>query len=156
MASWRVRPYARCGRRCQARKVPKIVKATKAVGKVAQKGTKGAAVARGVRRVNVPKSFSNRAPELLSGQICEIEFLKTAEKFLDKGYKEISPGRYISKDGLRQIRYGIHEVESAVHHAHFEAYNHAGGKIIENAASTYNRLRYTTYFESYYFKISKT
>ena len=34
---------------------------------------------------------------------------------------------------LRQVRYGAHETRSASHHAHFEAYDKAGGRVIENA-----------------------
>ena len=52
---------------------------------------------------------------------------------MGKGYKEVSKGRFLSKDGLRQVRYGLDEVRSGVHHAHFEAYDKVGGKVIENA-----------------------
>jgi hypothetical protein len=37
-------------------------------------------------------------------------------------------GRYVSKDGLRQVRYGKHEIrKDKEHHAHFEAYDKKGG-----------------------------
>ena len=78
-------------------------------------------------------NISKRAPELLSGQLTEKQFLKCAEKYLGEGYTEVSKGRFISKDGLRQVRYNLHEVRSFVHHAHFEIYNIAGGQVIENA-----------------------
>ena len=78
-------------------------------------------------------NISKRAPELLSGQLTEKQFLKCAEKYLGEGYTEVSEGRFLSKDGLRQVRYNLHEVRSFVHHAHFEIYNTAGGRVIENA-----------------------
>jgi hypothetical protein len=77
--------------------------------------------------------ISKRIPEILSGKISEGKFLNCAEKYLGEGYKEISKGRFISSDGLRQVRYGVHEVTSSVHHAHFEVYDKIGGKVVENA-----------------------
>lgn len=44
-------------------------------------------------------------------------------------------GRYISKDGLRQVRYGAHETKpGGRHHGHFEAYDKPGGNVIENTS----------------------
>jgi hypothetical protein len=43
-----------------------------------------------------------------------------------------SPGRYVSADGLRQVRYGAREVGSAVEHIHFEAYEN--GFVVENTS----------------------
>ncbi len=77
--------------------------------------------------------ISKRAPEILRGEISEGGFLNCAEKYLGKGYKEVSPGRYLSKDGLRQVRYGAHETTGKIHHAHFEAYDKVGGTVVENS-----------------------
>jgi len=79
------------------------------------------------------KSVSKKAPEFVKDTLTENEFLRAAEKYLGPGYKELSNGRYLSKDGLRQVRYGLHEITSKIHHAHFETYNKAGGKVIKNA-----------------------
>ncbi|MGH8550152.1 MAG: hypothetical protein ACRERU_16425, partial [Methylococcales bacterium] len=73
-----------------------------------------------------------RAVESLGGRLTESGFLNATEKFLGKGYKEISPGRFVSADSLRQVRFGPHEVKGPGMHAHFEAYNQPGGKVIEN------------------------
>ena len=63
--------------------------------------------------------------------------MSTAEGYLGSGYKEVSPGRFVSSDGLRQVRFGIHEVRSINNlHIHFEAYNSAGGRIIESTSTT--------------------
>jgi RHS repeat-associated protein len=75
---------------------------------------------------------SGRALELRGGQLTESGFLRQAEEYLGSGYREVSPGRYISADGTRQVRYGAHEVRSAQHHGHFEAYDHAGDRVVEN------------------------
>jgi RHS repeat-associated protein len=82
-------------------------------------------VRRNARRVG-------RAPEFYGGRITESGFLRHADEYLGPGYKEVSPGRYLSADGMRQVRYGAHEVRSARHHAHFEAYDAPGGHVIEN------------------------
>ena len=79
----------------------------------------------------------NRAPEFDGGKTTEYNFLISAEKWLGKDYISLPNGRYISKDGTRQIRYGKHETTSKKHHAHFEVYDQpikSGGKIIENTA----------------------
>lgn len=38
--------------------------------------------------------------------------LEVAQEFLGKEYKEIEPGRFVSKDGTRQVRMGEHELNS--------------------------------------------
>jgi RHS repeat-associated protein len=78
---------------------------------------------------------AGRAPEFTRGQTTESGFLKSGLKWLGEGYKDMGGGRYLSKDGLRQIRYGKHETSGKVHHGHFEAYDKSadqGGKVIEN------------------------
>ena len=76
-----------------------------------------------------------RASEFPGGKLTESQFLDAAQDYLGPGYTELSPGRYVSSDGLRQVRYGVHETSSAVEHAHFEAYDKSyfnGGRVIEN------------------------
>jgi hypothetical protein len=75
---------------------------------------------------------SGRAPEFVGGKVGQSGFLRAAEQYLGHGYKEISSGRYVSADGLRQVRFGAHEVKSSQLHGHFEAYDKVGGRIIEN------------------------
>jgi hypothetical protein len=82
----------------------------------------------------VTNVFESRAPEYSGGSITESSFLDNIEKFLGSGYTEVSPGRYVSKDGLRQVRYGKHETNSRTHHGHFESYDRPGGQIIENTS----------------------
>ncbi len=66
------------------------------------------------------------------GTITESGFLKAAERYLGKDYVVHPKGRYVSKDGSRQIRYGRHETEELKdHHAHFEAYDFKTGKLNE-------------------------
>lgn len=78
-------------------------------------------------------SKAGRALETVRGVLGEGQFLKAAEKFLGKGYTSLPNCRYLSKDGLRQVRYGKHEVTSGTRHAHFEVYNKKGGQAIDNA-----------------------
>lgn len=76
-----------------------------------------------------------RAPEFPGGAISEAQFPDLAQQYLGAGYAEVSPGRYVSADGMRQVRYGEHETRGVRHHAHFEAYDrpyHRGGRVIEN------------------------
>jgi hypothetical protein len=68
-----------------------------------------------------------------AGQIGEANFADAALKYLGPGYKELSPGRYVSSDGMRQVRFGAHETRGPGLHAHFEAYDMAGGRVIENS-----------------------
>ncbi len=78
-----------------------------------------------------------RAPEFFGGELNESQFLDNAIDYLGEGYTEESPGRFVSEDGLRQVRYGRHEVSSALHHAHFEAFERSyfeGGRVVENTA----------------------
>lgn len=81
-------------------------------------------------------SKSRKAPELLSGKITESGFLDASETWLGAGSKEATPGRWVSKDGMRQVRYGTHESTSKTHHGHFESYDKPasqGGKVSQNA-----------------------
>ncbi|HLP41413.1 MAG TPA: RHS repeat-associated core domain-containing protein [Fibrobacteria bacterium] len=82
--------------------------------------------------IGIPIKVGGRAIEYLGGRISESGFLKAAEQYLGKSYIEKSPGRWVSGDGLRQVRFGAHEVKSKPLHGHFEAYDKAGGHIIEN------------------------
>ncbi len=84
---------------------------------------------------DLPKNARiSRAPEFFGGELKEAEFLRAAEKYLGKGYQEVSPGRFISADGVRQLRFGAHEIRSSQMHAHFEAYNKPGGQVVENTS----------------------
>jgi hypothetical protein len=75
-------------------------------------------------------SRAGRAPEFEGGHVSEEGALDAAARWLGKGYTEVSPGRFLSADGARQVRYGSHEVSGSVHHIHFEAYSH--GRVVEN------------------------
>lgn len=79
---------------------------------------------------------ARKAPEFLSGVITESTFLDVARQYLGKGYREAEPGRFVSADGLRQVRFGAHETRESELHAHFEAYDGpagSGGKVTETA-----------------------
>lgn len=82
-----------------------------------------------------PTSKPNgRAHEIPSGKIHETSVLDSMQKWLGEGYKSLEGGRYVSKDGLRQARYGQHETRPGrKEHVHFEAYDAPSGKIIENS-----------------------
>ncbi|MFQ3649236.1 MAG: hypothetical protein SNJ75_02800 [Gemmataceae bacterium] len=85
-----------------------------------------------------PTRPAGRAPEFPAGELTESGFLSAMEEFLGAGYTEVTPGsgRYVSADGLRQVRYGAHETSGPRHHAHFEAYDRPagqGGRVIENS-----------------------
>lgn len=77
-----------------------------------------------------------RAPEFPGGQLSETQFVDSALNYLGPGYREASPGRYVSADGMRQVRYGADETKvGSVHHGHFEAYDKSyynGGAVVEN------------------------
>jgi RHS repeat-associated protein len=73
-----------------------------------------------------------RADEYPAGQINEANFADAAMKYLGPGYKSLSNGRYVSQDGMRQIRFGSHETKGDLH-AHFEAYDMPGGRVVENS-----------------------
>ena len=88
---------------------------------------------------NAPRSGAppvrrlGRAPEFPAGRLHEDAILDRAIDYLGSGYRELSPGRYLSADGLRQFRYGAHEVRNAAnHHAHFEVLDEFG-RVIENS-----------------------
>jgi len=95
------------------------------IGKIDATAPRGATAAP-VRRLG-------RAPEFPAGRLHEDVVLDRAIDYLGPGYRELSPGRYVSADGLRQFRYGAHEVRNpANHHAHFEALDEFG-RVIENS-----------------------
>lgn len=75
-----------------------------------------------------------RAPEFLGGEITESEFILSLEHYIGPSYREIplNSGRFVSADGLRQVRFGVHETRGPGIHGHFEAYDHPGGHVIEN------------------------
>ncbi|HEV2737136.1 MAG TPA: hypothetical protein VGU66_01025, partial [Candidatus Elarobacter sp.] len=78
---------------------------------------------------------AGKAPEFAGGTVTESGFLRTSLTFLGKGPTEVSPGRYVSADGLRQVRFGVHETRAGKQvHAHYEAYDkpvQQGGRVIE-------------------------
>ena len=77
----------------------------------------------------------NKCNEFFGGIVPEGRIMDLAEKWLGKGHTEVSPGRWVSGDGLRQFRFGQHEVSSVQLHAHFESYGHSffnGGRLTEN------------------------
>ena len=78
----------------------------------------------------------SKPPEFERGTVTEPEFLAAAASYLGIGYIEASPGRFISNDGLRQVRLGAHETSGPELHGHFEAYNYPhneGGFVVETA-----------------------
>ncbi|HGG9452052.1 TPA: polymorphic toxin-type HINT domain-containing protein, partial [Neisseria meningitidis] len=77
-----------------------------------------------------------RAPEYHAGTVSESNFLNAAEKWLGENYKSYPNGRYVSQDGMRQVRYGYHETNSSTHHGHFESYDKPNGRVIKNSAVT--------------------
>ena len=77
-----------------------------------------------------------RAPEYHAGTVSESNFLNAAEKWLGENYKSYPNGRYVSQDGMRQVRYGHHETNSSTHHGHFESYDKPNGRVIENSVVT--------------------
>lgn len=98
------------------------------------KGDKAEADGVWVHNACPPKA--KRAPEYPAGNVSESTFLNSAEKWLGDGYTSHPNGRYVSKDGMRQVRYGNHETNSSSHHGHFEAYDKPGGRVIENSVVT--------------------
>ncbi len=84
-----------------------------------------------------PSNRSGKALELESGNTTVGVALDNAIRYLGPNYLNPSPGRYVSQDGMRQVRLGDHETEDPDKlHIHFEAYNkpaQEGGKVIENA-----------------------
>jgi hypothetical protein len=71
-----------------------------------------------------------RAAEHYGGQLTESQAMEAAAKWLGPGYKEVSPGRFVSADGQRVVRYGDHETRGTVQHIHFEAIEN--GFVVEN------------------------
>ncbi|GGY44587.1 RHS repeat-associated core domain-containing protein [Parvularcula lutaonensis] len=74
-----------------------------------------------------------RAPEFDGGEITESGFLDKPTEYLGEGYSEASPGRYVSSDGTRQVRYRSHETRNPNnHHGHFESVEN--GRVTENTS----------------------
>ena len=76
-----------------------------------------------------------KAPEFPGGQTSESGFIDSVLDYLGPGYREVSAGRYVSADGLRQVRFGAHEVRGPHLHGHFEAFDAPygkGGRVVEN------------------------
>jgi hypothetical protein len=86
------------------------------------------------------RGLSNRAPHIESGLLTEKSAMSVADKWLGAGYKEISSGRFVSADGMRQVRFGFHEVKNINNiHIHFEAFNSSywnGGRVIESTSTS--------------------
>jgi hypothetical protein len=83
----------------------------------------------------------NACPHIDGGIATANQALDGAIAYLGKGYRDMGLGRYLSADGLRQIRLGAHELNPANMHIHFEHYNipwDLGGKLIE---STFTLIR---------------
>ena len=59
-----------------------------------------------------------------------------AEQYLGPNYRDMGDGRYLSSDGMRQVRLGNHELKDPQNlHIHFEHYNvpwMQGGKVVES------------------------
>jgi RHS repeat-associated protein len=85
----------------------------------------------------IVKPTSRKPPEFERGQTTETGFLNSAMNWLREGYKDMGSGRYLSADGLRQVRYGNHETDPRKrHHGHFESYDKPadkGGVVTETA-----------------------
>jgi RHS repeat-associated protein len=113
----------------QANKLKDAVQKAESTAKQAAQAGKGCDLGAAKSALPVPRG---KAPEFPSGQISESGVLRQAQNYLGPGYKEVSPGRYVSADGTRQFRYGAHETRnSANHHAHFESLE--DGRVTENA-----------------------
>jgi hypothetical protein len=84
--------------------------------------------------------YSGRVPHIGSGQLTQDAAISSAQKWLQPGYTEVSQGRFVSADGLRQIRFGFHETSNPNNlHIHFEAFNKSywnGGRIIESTVTS--------------------
>ena len=75
-----------------------------------------------IAKKSVPKVVTKVTPQLPQNRIkiSANDALDLADDFLGKGYKEVSPGRFISSDGLRQVRMGMNDLLG----------NHGGGPHI--------------------------
>ena len=86
---------------------------------------------------NYANNRRRTAPEYDAGIVSESGFVNSARRWLGNNYTDEGRGRYVSRDGMHQIRYGGHETENPNnHHGHFEAYDrpaHQGGEVIENS-----------------------
>ena len=75
--------------------ITKVGKVGKTVGKIAEKTCD----------VKSASKAASNLPKLVNGmKVTERQALDMADDFLGKGYKEIAPGVFRSKDGLRQVR----------------------------------------------------
>lgn len=62
-------------------------------------------------------------------------FINSAEKWLGDNYQSLGNGHYVSDDGMKQVRYGRHEIATSVHHGDFETYDkpaNQGVGVVEN------------------------
>ena len=59
--------------------------------------------------------------------------MDAAATWLGTGYREVGPGRFVSRDGTRVVRYGRHETQSRTHHIHFEVMEN--GRAVENTVA---------------------
>ncbi len=76
----------------------------------------------------------NTCPHVDGGVASSHNVLQGAITFLRSGYRDMGKGRFLSADGLRQIRWGIHELNPLDMHIHFEHYDlpwDIEGKVIE-------------------------
>lgn len=83
----------------------------------------------------------NTCKHIDGGIASENNVLEGAIEFLQVGYRDMGRGRFLSDDGLRQIRLGSHELNPANLHIHFEHYDipwDIGGTLIE---STFTLIR---------------
>jgi len=83
----------------------------------------------------------NACPHIDGGIANVGNVLDGAIAFLKPGYRDMGRGRFLSADGLRQIRWGAHELNPANMHIHFEHYDipwDIGGTLIE---STFTLIR---------------
>ncbi len=80
-----------------------------------------------------PGKRKGKAPEFKSGRLTGEEFLRAAEEFLGPNFRHMGNNRYVSSDGMRQVRIGEHELKRGNLHGHFEVYNQPGGTVTETA-----------------------
>jgi RHS repeat-associated protein len=81
--------------------------------------------------IGAQKPKSRKAPEFNGGEVTESGFVRAADSYLGLGYRTLENGRFVSADGLRQVRFGRHEVRGTELHGHFEAFDRPGGRIVE-------------------------
>ncbi|MHA7877921.1 MAG: hypothetical protein ACX93T_03315 [Bacteroidota bacterium] len=107
----------------RAAKAPPVAAVAKASGVMQHTEVTGGAVEM-IDMKEVGKRRTVQIQELQSGKISESDLMRVAEHWLGEAYKDMGNGRYLSRDGLRQFRYGKHETSDLnKQHAHFEAYD---------------------------------